>query len=361
MSDSQNNNIKLRPWKLNLEELVKFFDEIPKGSEKQATSMVSMFGEDLALALLRKYCEAKKYTFEVLGDVCTPGTKWGSRLDAWIRVDTDPIDKKGLVYYFQTEIKNWSAHALDGIDIPVRVRTTGRTNKKDEKETWDELRFSRFRREFRVYYKQKGSDAGETLIKNGKGNWKNNKGDWEKVLHIDGEIMKLRNELEFFYSPAKVMKVVKKMKLDKEPRLVEEDKERDCQIHPLLCYWFAPYPCPQAGDYKSEDKLFDTDEFFNLQLSEDSKRFCRKGKRGRQKVFDRLYVFSMSSFARNIMDRNDPCIPENTKATFETSPMICVKNSIIDVRMGLLGIRKDWIDRIFPPADEEVNPQGPPE
>ena len=109
-------------FKLDLEQLIHFFDEVPEDSIQQATPMVSFFGEDLTLALLRVYCEAKGYEFNLLRGACTMQVSGGSRLDGWVRVDTDPEKKSGPVYYFQTEIKNWSAHALDGVDISLDIR-----------------------------------------------------------------------------------------------------------------------------------------------------------------------------------------------------------------------------------------------
>ena len=140
------------------------------------------------------------------------------------------------------------------------------------------------------------------------------------------------------------MKVIRRMTLNKD-RILPCDKNRNWKVHPLLCYWFAPYPSPKAGAYESEDKLFDSDEFFNLVLSEQSKKFWKKDKR---ESFNLLYVFSLSSFVRNILDR-DSDIPESMKATFASSPKVETDGTKIKVKMKILGGRKRWIDRIFPP------------
>ena len=363
---------EFQDFQLDLEQLIHFFDETPKDSVKQATSMVAVFGEDLGLALLREYCEKKGYSFNLLEGICTMQKQGGSRLDAWIRVDTDPEKKIGPVYYFQTEIKNWSAHALDGEYIPLDIRKNGKRGqrpsyqlkknkdgsykktkkeKEAEEQTWDEMRFSRFRKEFAFYYRKKGSNEDALPVKD---KTKDEEGNWEKVARLDSNKnpKELKSGFDFFYKPKKVEKVLKKMVLDND-RIIAEDKER-MEIHPLLCYWFASYPHHEAGQYKSPDNLFDTDEFFNLELSQVGKNFSKKhwdkkaNKKDKRTNFDRLYVFSLSSFVRNILDR-DSDIPESMKATFASSPKVETDGTKIKVKMKILGGRKRWIDRIFPP------------
>lgn len=85
--------------------LLKFFDEVPTASQKHATSIVSVAGEELGLALLVHYLATQGTQARVIGDRCTQGTKSGARLDAWVEA--------GSVLY-QVEVKNWSAHAIGG-------------------------------------------------------------------------------------------------------------------------------------------------------------------------------------------------------------------------------------------------------
>jgi len=87
------------------QKLLEFFDEVPITSRKHATSIVSVAGEELGLALLIDYLGTQGTQARIVGDRCTPGTKSGSRLDAWVEA--------GNVLY-QVEVKNWSAHAVGG-------------------------------------------------------------------------------------------------------------------------------------------------------------------------------------------------------------------------------------------------------
>ena len=98
---------------------------------------------------MRAYCEGRGYDFKVLTHLCSRRNKSGHRLDAWIRVDTK---KEGVpVYYFQTEIKNWSAHAFDGVPIEESIC------EKDLKG----IKFERFRSQFRLYHRP---NVGESKL-----------------------------------------------------------------------------------------------------------------------------------------------------------------------------------------------------
>ena len=102
--------------KVNVRDLLSFFDEKPDWSEKHATAIVGVVGEDLNAACFCHYLESKEHRGEVLLDdsgkpvAVGPGTRKGHRLDRWIKV----YWKEETGTLFQTEIKNWSTHAIGG-------------------------------------------------------------------------------------------------------------------------------------------------------------------------------------------------------------------------------------------------------
>ena len=102
---------------INVENLLRFFDEKPVGSERHATGIVGIAGEDLNAACFQHYLESKAARAGVLkvpGSSrllpVTTGNPKGPRLDRWIEVSWCD----GTKTFFQTEIKNWSAHAIRG-------------------------------------------------------------------------------------------------------------------------------------------------------------------------------------------------------------------------------------------------------
>ena len=103
---------------VDVTETLRFFDEIPDWADKQATAIVGMIGEDLNTACLRHYFESQGAAVTVYPDNVTTGRTKGPRLDRWIGVDG--VFEVNVL--FQTEIKNWSAHAISGeklrIDAP---------------------------------------------------------------------------------------------------------------------------------------------------------------------------------------------------------------------------------------------------
>ena len=111
---------------VNIPALLSFFDEKPCWSTGQATSIVGIAGEDLNSALFQHFLRAKGAKAEVLKRAdsnrplpVTIGRRKGPRLDRWIRVQcTDQS-----ITVFQTEIKNWSAHAIGGETLSVRATT----------------------------------------------------------------------------------------------------------------------------------------------------------------------------------------------------------------------------------------------
>ena len=103
---------------VDVTETLRFFDEIPEWAVKQATAIVGLIGEDLNTACLQHYLESQGAAVTVYPDSVTTGKSKGPRLDRWIGVD----GAFGENVLFQTEIKNWSAHAISGrklrIDAP---------------------------------------------------------------------------------------------------------------------------------------------------------------------------------------------------------------------------------------------------
>ncbi len=106
---NRSDTVEVQPRKL-----LEFFDEAPPLSRKHATAVVSVGGEELGIALILHYLERRGIHASVIGDRCTPGTKTGVRLDAWIEA---PGPSAATLY--QVEVKNWSAHAIGGQILPV--------------------------------------------------------------------------------------------------------------------------------------------------------------------------------------------------------------------------------------------------
>ena len=94
--------------KLNLRELLNFFDCKVSSSIGHASAINGVIGEDLGVALLLKYFSDQKLNAIALDEPCTQKTKKGKRLDKWIVV-TDAYSK--IIY--QVEIKNWNAHSFN--------------------------------------------------------------------------------------------------------------------------------------------------------------------------------------------------------------------------------------------------------
>ena len=94
--------------KLNLRELLNFFDCKVSNSIGHASAINGVIGEDLGVALLLKYFSDQKLNALALSEPCTQKTIKGKRLDKWIVIeDTD----SKIIY--QVEIKNWNAHSLN--------------------------------------------------------------------------------------------------------------------------------------------------------------------------------------------------------------------------------------------------------
>ena len=114
-------------------EVLRFFDEKPPWSSKQATSIVGIVGEDLGAACFQHYLKSRKASSCVRESPVTTGRQRGPRLDRWIDVDWPD----GSRTVFQTEIKNWSAHAVGGKVLPVSATHAEVTDYRQER--WEHL------------------------------------------------------------------------------------------------------------------------------------------------------------------------------------------------------------------------------
>ena len=103
---------------VNVRGLLEFFDEKVDGSQKHATAIVSVCGEDLGCGLLKHYFEARDASVkvDVRPEPCTTGKQKGPRLDRWVRV-TGASELGAPDVLFQVEVKNWSAHAIGGREL----------------------------------------------------------------------------------------------------------------------------------------------------------------------------------------------------------------------------------------------------
>ena len=129
---------------VDVQETLRFFDEVPKWAYKQATSIVAVIGEDLAAGCFQKHLESEGATVCIRyiedGDCIYPesvttGRRRGPRLDRWIVVDC-PVGGRTV---FQTEIKNSSAQAFGGVQVPLDIKVDDlRTYKqKAWREAWN--------------------------------------------------------------------------------------------------------------------------------------------------------------------------------------------------------------------------------
>ncbi|NOH03683.1 MAG: hypothetical protein HND47_20655 [Chloroflexi bacterium] len=101
---------------IDIIQLLKFYDEKIQTSVHHATAINAVAGEDLGAGLITHYLNRGGFSAKVLPDPCTQKTKKGHRLDRWILATI----KNERVYY-QTEIKNWSAHAIGGKILKINA------------------------------------------------------------------------------------------------------------------------------------------------------------------------------------------------------------------------------------------------
>ena len=101
---------------IDIIELLKFYDEKIQTSVHHATAINAVAGEDLGAGLITHYLNREKISAKVLQDPCTQKTKSGYRLDRWILAI-----RNGEKVYYQTEIKNWFAHAIGGKILKINA------------------------------------------------------------------------------------------------------------------------------------------------------------------------------------------------------------------------------------------------
>lgn len=99
--------------------LLQFFDEVPIGSQRHATAVTAVAGEELGIGLLLDYFRGCGFSADGLNMICTPGTRSGKRLDKWVKVG-----RGQRTTYYQVEVKNWSAHAIGGRRLLIDVSDT---------------------------------------------------------------------------------------------------------------------------------------------------------------------------------------------------------------------------------------------
>lgn len=220
-------------FEIDIENLLKFFDEKPPASQGHATSLTQMFGEDLGAALFIHCLNSRGIKSKVISDKCTTGKRRGSRLDRWILAN----ENEKRVFY-QAEIKNWSAHAIGGKKISVTASPEDLAVHGEEK--W-----------LNIWDPEKGNFKWTTLSK-----------------------------------------VLKEMELPVG--------YQDNEVRPLLIYWIPLRPKGESSP------------FFNVQA--------------KSAAFNRVWVFSMSSYLRSINEDK-----------------IVLKN------MANFAKRWYWIDKIFKP------------
>lgn len=108
--------------KINVRNILEFFDEKPAGSKGHHTSIMSLMGEDLGVGLLKHCLESRDAKVQILnerpkcepvvGSLRTqlPDIKKRPELDYWVSV----VWPDGSATLFQVEVKSWAAYAKDG-------------------------------------------------------------------------------------------------------------------------------------------------------------------------------------------------------------------------------------------------------
>ncbi|MGA9399215.1 MAG: hypothetical protein WBV22_13275 [Anaerolineaceae bacterium] len=103
---------------IDVVKILEFFDEEVSSSHHHATAINAVVGEDMGAGLILHYLKQKNISAKILPEKCTQKTKSGVRLDRWILAV-----ENGKRVYYQTEIKNWSAHAIGGRILKINATT----------------------------------------------------------------------------------------------------------------------------------------------------------------------------------------------------------------------------------------------
>jgi hypothetical protein len=197
---------------LNVTELLLFFDEAPVDSVSHASAIVAMLGEDLGIALLQKRLRDEGIgTTVALRPNGLPQTPMGAagRLDRWLLSD----GPKNPTQY-QVEVKNWSAHAINGKKFTVA---------RDAPEYEERLRQHRISR-------------------------------WAFAFNP---------EAQSFWNSKAANKVLTRMTNPPRP---------DIEVEPLICFWDPMHPADEAQslfkvDLKPNEHGFAFDHFWVFSMS----------------------------------------------------------------------------------------------
>lgn len=95
--------------KINIKELIDFFDDKKNSNKGDPNALIAMFGEELNASVFNHFMDNK---LEILEESVLPGTNKGNRLDRWI------VNKDNKIL-FQCEIKNWAATAIGGKQLKL--------------------------------------------------------------------------------------------------------------------------------------------------------------------------------------------------------------------------------------------------
>ena len=114
---------------INLKGLLDLYDHKTKNNIGCVSAINGMIGEDLAVALFLDYARGKKLNPAIVSEKVTQGSSKGVRLDRWLSVQ-----ECNKVIYYQTEIKNWTAHSYRGKSLPKNLDEEGM--KKYRKDRW---------------------------------------------------------------------------------------------------------------------------------------------------------------------------------------------------------------------------------
>lgn len=98
--------------KLNIKKTIKFFDEIVPERRGHISAIIGMIGEELALEIFKHFYRHEGFITELTQKTPKTGKSRGPWLDAWLF-----CQKKSTKFWYQVEIKNWSAFAIGGYEI----------------------------------------------------------------------------------------------------------------------------------------------------------------------------------------------------------------------------------------------------
>ena len=113
--------------KLNIKELLDFFDDKKDSEKEDANALMTILGEELNASAYKHF---RNNEVEILNDPVGPGTLEGKRLDRWI------LDKKNKKLY-QCEIKNYAATAVVGGGYQLKSNDIDEEIKKVATRLWE--------------------------------------------------------------------------------------------------------------------------------------------------------------------------------------------------------------------------------